>query len=275
MKDKIGLVLGGGGARGLAYIGVMKALEENNINFDFIAGTSVGSLFGAAIAYGISSKEIYDIIKDMTIKDIRTNVIPLMPSKTDGIARVCRKIFQKQKPTFSDLKIPFCAVAADIRNGEEYDMIKGDLISALCASCAVPGVFLFVERDGTLLADGGIVNNIPASVARNFSCNKVISVDVNSTRGGGTDSDGYFDMLLASINIMMKSNSTKGYLDSDLMIQPDLKKFRSSKLTNLDDLIEEGYRATIYKMPDIKRMFGEKQKLVVNKISRKQIVYKV
>lgn len=274
MKQKIGLVLGGGGARGVAYIGMMKAFEENNITFDFIAGTSVGSLIGAAMAYGIKSDEVYEVVKNTSTKDIVPNLIPIIPNKIDGLAKVCKKVFKKDDITFSDLKIPFCAVATDLRKGEEYDIIKGDLITALCASCSVPGIFMSVPFDDTLLADGGLVNNIPSSVAKNFNCDKIISVDLNSKRGEGTDSNNYIEILLASIRIMMKSNSQKGYLDADLMIQPDLKRFKSTKLKQIDEMITEGYNATIRKMPEIKQIFGEKQKVINNKINKKNFNYK-
>ena len=275
MKSKVGLVLGGGGARGVAYIGMLKAFEENHITFDFIAGTSVGSIVGACIAYGVSSKRAYDIVKDLTNKDILSNPLPLMPSKVDGIAKLCKRLFEKDEINFDDLKIPFCAVATDLRRGEEYDIIKGDLIKAVCASCSVPGVFMPVSFDNTLLADGGLVNNIPSSVAKNFNCDKIIAVDLNSKRGEGTDSNNYFEILLASIRIMMKSNSQKGYVDADLMIQPDLKRFKSTKLKQIDEMIMEGYNATIRKMPEIKQLLGEKQKFIVGKTCKKNINYKI
>lgn len=275
MKDKIGLVLGGGGARGAAYIGVLKALEENNIKFDFIVGTSIGSVAGAALAYGVSSTELFDIAKTLSTKDIKPNLIPFMPSSTDGIAKMCERIFKDKSITFEDLKTTFCAVATDLRTGEEYDIIKGDLIPAICASCGVPGIFYPVTYDNTLLADGGLVNNIPSSVAKKFGCTKIVAVDLHSKRGEGTDSDKFFDLLLASIKIMMKSNSQKGYLDSDIMIQPDLAKFNVAKIENIEDMIKEGYLATIRKMPEIKRIFGEKLEVIDNKSDKNQIKYKI
>lgn len=275
MKDKFGLVLGGGGARGIAYIGVFKALEENNINFDFVAGTSVGSIAGAAYAFGLKSSDMYNIVKTLNTKDIRPNVIPFMPSKTDGIAKLCANIFGKEDISFSDLKIPFCAVCTDLKTGEEYDIIKGNLIKALCASCSAPGVFLAVPYEDTILADGGITNNIPSSVAKKFNCTKIVSIDLHSKRGEGTNSEGFFDLLLASIQIMMKANSEKGYYDADIMVQPDLKRFKVTKIQDIDEIIAEGYNATIRKMPEIKRLFGDRQKVIATKIDKNQINYKM
>lgn len=275
MKDKIGLVLGGGGARGVAYIGMLKAFEENNITFDFICGTSVGSILGACIANGATSQELYDIVKTINTKDIVPNIIPLIPNKFEGLKKVLKRHFKNANPTFDDLKTPFCAVATDLRSGEEYDIIKGDLLSALCASSSVPGIFTPVPYDGTLLADGGLVNNIPSSVAKKFSCNKIIAVDVNSKRGEGTDSNNYFEIMLATIRIMMKSNSQKGYLDADIMIQPDLKRFKSTKLQNIDEMIMEGYNATIRSMPKIKQLLGYSQRLTPTRTNNKNINYKI
>lgn len=275
MKEKIGLVLGGGGARGLAYLGVIKAFQENDIKFDFITGTSVGSIAGAAMAFDLKYEDLYNHAKSLTTKDIKPSIIPFIPSTTDGIAKFCTKIFGRENVDFADAKIPFCAVATDIRSGEEYNIIRGNVISAICASSSVPGVFLAVPYDDTLLADGGLVNNIPSSVAKKFNCTKIIAVDLHSKRGEGTDSDRFFDILLASIQIMMKSNSEKGYLDADLMIQPDLARFKVTKIQDIDDMIEEGYRATMRKIPEIKRLFGMEQEINSHKIYKNQIQYKM
>ncbi len=254
---RVALVLGGGATRGLAHIGVIKALEENNISFDYVAGTSVGSLVGAFYAAGLTSDEMIKIAKGLKVKDIRSSIIPLVPSKTDGIKNLI--INNLGDIDISQLKRHFCAVAVDIRSGNEIDFTSGNLANIVAGSCSVPGVFQPVKYGDYLLHDGGLANNIPSNVPKIvFDCDKVVAIDVNSTRGQGTESDKFFDTLLASMRIMMKSNSLKGYLNGDIVIQPDLKRFKSTKLDYVDEMIMEGYNAAIFEMDSIKNLINGK-----------------
>ncbi|MBE5736700.1 MAG: hypothetical protein E7356_05070 [Clostridiales bacterium] len=254
---KIGLAFGGGGARGFSYIGVIRALEEAGIKFDYIAGTSIGSIFGAMLAYGVDSDRLEKIATSIKVKDIRTSKIPLMPSSSDAIEKII--IDTVGDIDISDLKTPYCAVAVDMLTGNEVNITKGRLCKALAGSCAVPALFQPVEFEDKLLFDGGLQNNIPADVLRKLGCDAVVSVDINSTRGHGAKSTKYFDLLIASVDIMMKSNSIKGYMNSDLIIKPDLKRFRASKTDGMYEMIEEGYRATIEKIPEIMALFKRKK----------------
>lgn len=254
---RVALVLGGGATRGLAHIGVIKALEENNISFDYVAGTSVGSLVGAFYAAGLTSDEMIKIAKGLKVKDIRSSIIPLVPSKTDGMKNLI--INNLGDIDISQLKRHFCAVAVDIRSGNEIDFTSGNLANIVAGSCSVPGVFQPVKYGDYLLHDGGLANNIPSNVPKIvFDCDKVVAIDVNSTRGQGTESDKFFDTLLASMRIMMKSNSLKGYLNGDIVIQPDLKRFKSTKLDFVDEMIMEGYNAAIFEMDSIKNLINGK-----------------
>lgn len=255
-KTKVGLALGGGGARGFAHIGVLKALQEHGIHVDFVAGTSAGAIVGALYASGLSIDKMIEISNSFTLKDIKTSKIPLIPNKTEALAEVIRKTLGDIE--FKDLTMPFCAVAVDIKSGSEVHITKGNLAAAVSGSCAVPGFFTPVEFENYRLFDGGLLNNIPSNVPKLFGCDVVIAVDINSTRGQGTTSTKYFDQLISSIAIMMKSNSLKGYLNADIMIQPDLKRFKSTKIIDVNDSIEEGYKATIFKMDEIKQLLGVK-----------------
>ncbi len=255
---KIGLALGGGGARGFALIGAIKAFEENEIHFDYIAGTSIGSVIGALFDFGLSSEEMISIAKSLKIRDIRKSMIPLVPSNTDGIENIIKNIVGDIE--IEDLPLPFCAVAVDMKTGNEVDITKGNLAKALAGSCAVPGVFNAVKFEDKLFFDGGLQNTIPADVLRKNGCDAVVSIDINSTRGNGTNSTKYMDLLVASIKIMMKSNAIKGYMNSDIIIKPNLKRFNASKMTGMMEMIEEGYIATQKMMPEIKELFKHKRK---------------
>lgn len=254
---KIGLALGGGGARGFSYIGVIRAFEEAGIKFDYIAGTSVGSIMGAVYANGMTSDEIESIASNLREKDIRTNKIPLMPSSTDALERLL--IDNLGDINIEDLKTPFCAVAVDMVSGNEVDITSGRLCKACAGSCAVPTVFSPVEFEDKLLFDGGLQNTIPADVLRKLGCDAVVAVDINSTRGNGTDSKKYIDLLITSVGIMMKSNAIKGYMNADIMIKPDLKRFSAKKVAGMEEMIMEGYDATMAMMPEIKELFKRKK----------------
>lgn len=254
---KIGLALGGGGARGFALIGAIRAFEEENIKFDYISGTSIGSIVGAMVSYGLTSAQMQEIATKIRVKDIRTSKIPFMPSSTEALENIL--INTVGDINIEDLKTPFCAVAVDMVSGNEVDITTGRLCKALAGSCAVPTVFSAVEFEDKVLFDGGLQNTIPADVLRKLGCDAVVSIDINSTRGNGTNSKKYIDLLMASIGVMMKSNAIKGYLNSDIMIKPDLQRFSASKTDGMLEMIEEGYKATKAMMPQIKELFRRKK----------------
>jgi len=253
----IGLCLGGGGARGFAHLGALKAFEEYGIKFDMVAGCSVGSCAGAFICAGKSFKQIYNIAKQLQVKDIKRNKVKFMPSTTEGLEELISKNI-KQK-NIEELPKKLLIVSVDAKTGKEVVFDSGSLPKAVAGSCAVPGVFYPVVYNNMTLIDGGVMNNIPADILRHMGCDLVITVDVNSTRGGGTSSDKFYDIFLASIGIMMKNNSKQGYLYSDIVIQPDMKRFRSSKLDGYEAMVEEGYNATVAVMPEILKLIKSKR----------------
>lgn len=257
-KVKIGIAFGGGGTRGFSHLGAIKAFEEFGLKFDFVAGTSAGSLAGAFYAAGYSYKEMYNVIKDLKEKDIRRNIIPFTPSKLDGLGEILVK--NLGDINIEDLKIPFAAVAVDIKSTKEICIAKGNLAKAVMGSCAVPGVFQPVVYEDMILCDGGLQNTIPADIPKYFGCDYVISVDVNKSRTYGTDSTKFVDVLSCAIRILMKSNAVRGYVNSDLIIAPETKRFKSTKTEGMEEMIEEGYKATIDIMPQIMEIFGRKKK---------------
>ena len=255
-KPKVGIAFGGGGARGMSHIGVIKAFEEFGLQFDYVAGTSVGSIIGAAYASGMHSKEMYEIAKKLKVKDIKTNKLFFMPSKTDGIEELMIECFGDIN--IEDLQKPFSAVAVDIKTTNEVCISHGNLAKAVAGSCCVPGIFQPVEFGDRLLCDGGLQNTIPANIPRYFDCDYVVAVDCNSTRTYGTDSSKILDVLGCSIRILMKSNAVKGYLCADVIVASDNKRFKSTKLDGIDEMVEQGYKNAIDLMPQIMQMFEGK-----------------
>lgn len=257
-KIKIGVAFGGGGARGFTHLGVIKAFEEFGLKFDYIAGTSAGSLAGAFYAAGFTFEQMYNAIKDIKEKDIRKNIIPFTPSKLDGVGEIVIK--NLGDINIEDLPIPFSAVAVDIKSTKEVCISKGNLAKAVMGSCAVPGVFQPVIFEDMILCDGGLQDTIPAEIPRYYGCDYVISVDVNKSRTYGTESTKLLDVLSCSIRILMKSNAVRGYLYSDLVIAPETKRFKSTRTEGMEEMIDEGYKAAIDMMPEIMKIFAQKKK---------------
>ncbi len=176
---RLGLALGGGGARGLAHVGVLRVLEREGIAVHCIAGTSVGSLVGAAYAAGLDADALLEMALHIHWKDIARPVWPRQGfiSFAHLEAYLARLLGD---PTFDDLKRPYAAVAADLRSGEQVVLRQGRGAPAVRASCSVPGIVVPAEIEGRLLVDGGIVNNLPISIARDLGAEVVVAVGLGA-----------------------------------------------------------------------------------------------
>src|SRR5437868_13949367 len=182
-RPKLGLALGSGSARGWAHVGIIRALIENAIAPDFVAGCSMGAMVGAAFAAGrIEQLEAWALSLDWR------RVVGLVDvGLRGGVFKGDRllNIYQGQfvDGPFSELSVPFAAVATDIATGQEVWLREGKVSDAVRASCAVPGLFRPVLRDGRYLIDGSVVNPIPVSLCRAMGAQVVIAVDLGSDRG--------------------------------------------------------------------------------------------
>ena len=179
-RREVGLALGSGAARGWAHIGVIRAIHEAGIKVDYVAGTSIGALVGAAFASGnIDALESFvkrlDWKGAMSLLDLGLPRSGLLDGK-----KVTASIRERVDPgDVEDLPIPFCAVATNLVDGSEVRMDKGDLVEAIRASISIAGVFTPVRKGDMLLVDGGILNPVPAGVARDMGARYVIAVDVH------------------------------------------------------------------------------------------------
>lgn len=257
-KFKVGIAFGGGGTKGFVHLGVLKAFEENGIEFDEVAGTSVGSLVASFYAFGLSSDEMYEKAKKLKVNDIRNSKVFFVPSKTEGIENFVKNTIGDAH--FDDMKRPLTVVAVDLITAKEVHITKGSVAKAVAGSCSVPSIFNPVELGEYRLADGGLQNTIPADVLRNNGCKYVISVDCNPTRGQGTKSTKLMDILFASIRIMMKSNAVKGKMYSDICIEVDTSKFKSTSLNGAEEMYQAGYDTALKLMPKIKALLNETDK---------------
>ncbi len=254
---KTGIVFSGGGVRGLAYIGVMKALKEAGIEFDMAAGTSIGSFIAAMYAADIPIEEMEQKALTIRQKDFHNSKFFILPSKTDAFERIIADTLKGYN--FENLKKPLCVVAVDVKTGKEEHIREGDLVKAIAGSCAVPGYFDPVDFGEKRLVDGGLVNNIPADALREMGADIVVSLDINPNRGFGTDSTRITDLLKASLRIMMTSNAVNGYIHSDYIIKIDLDEFSQLKITNTQELINRGYEATKKVLPNIFEVLNKEE----------------
>ena len=194
-RPKIGLALGGGGARGIAHIGILKVLEAENIPIDLLAGTSMGGIVAAPFAVGYSAQRIAgEAIRLGSINNLLKFVdwLPTNKGLLQGqavYAYLGRQLGEEM--TFEDLSRPLALTAVDLHTGREVLLDSGPVKDAVRATMAIPGIISPVELDGAKLVDGGILNNVPADVARNMGADIVIAVDVSVGRLIADPSSGF------------------------------------------------------------------------------------
>jgi NTE family protein len=277
-KLRIGLALGSGSARGWAHIGVIRALEERGIRPDFVCGTSIGALVGAAYASGELEK-----LESWVTGLAWTTVVRLMDLTWRGglirgtrLFTLFRTIFEDRK--IEELPIPYGAVATELHSGRELWLRHGNVLEAVRASCAMPGLFTPVVRDGTVLVDGGLVNPIPVSMCRAFGAELVVAVDLSWGKLGpyrrGKESDvepretpgwldrfrkgkprkateeaapipSLFNVFMTSLDIveMRVARSRLAGEPADVLITPILPDFATMDFHRAQEAIAEGQAA--------------------------------
>ncbi|MFN8254782.1 MAG: patatin-like phospholipase family protein [Bacteroidales bacterium] len=275
-RPKVGLVLSGGGAKGLAHIGVLKVLEKNNIPVDYITGTSMGSIIGSLYAIGYSATEIEKIALSMDWDEIfdgstPRNLISIEEKDLEGkyFLEVPMKKGKPVIPTglilgqrlemeiskitwsvhnvndFSKFQIPFACIATNIETGEAVVLNKGYLPDAIRASMAIPSVFSAVEIDGKLLVDGGLVRNFPVSDIKNMGADIVIGVDVASPLYKKDQLTSMLKIMEQAASFLNEQTNVKETKLVDILIKPDITGFDASSFYAADTLIENGEKAAL------------------------------
>jgi len=252
----LGLALSGGAARGIAHVGVLRALQENQIPINYVAGTSAGSLVGGAFASGMSIDEIEALGRGLRWRDIgRVTMSRLGVQSNDRLEQFVRDRLPVSR--FEDLPTPFAAVATDLKTGAAVIMRDtGDVAFAIRASCAIPGWYVPVtDSDGRQLVDGGLVAVVPASVARSLGADLVIAVDVNFE--GATflgPSQSVIGVVLQSMLVVQKTASHYQIASSDFVIRPRVGHIRWDEMGRAEELIAAGYKAGLESIPAIRAL---------------------
>jgi NTE family protein len=233
-NTRIGLALGGGAAKGIAHIGVLKALEEDQIKIHCISGTSAGALIASYYAFGRPAESILSICSALNLSKIlnftfergglfSTDAIRAMVLRDLGDVRI------------EDADIPLAICATDIETGEQLIFRRGNLADAVCASMAVPGLFVPVEIDGRTLVDGGLVENVPISPLEIMGAGITVAVDLSHV-SRYPKVENTFDVITNAINIGIDFNTRKQLKKADIPLMLDLSGY---SLTNNADRIEE------------------------------------
>ncbi|MBI5632786.1 MAG: patatin-like phospholipase family protein [Nitrospirae bacterium] len=288
-RPKIGLVLGGGGAKGAAHIGVLKVLEEQKIPVDYIAGTSMGAIVGALYASGLSASELEKVVTTIDWKDVfsgdparqdidfrrkredYTILSGLALGVKDGKLVMPKGLIKDQKvnvlfemlmlhtsdvKNFDKLPVPFRAVAADLETGEMVVLKDGSLADAARASMSVPGAFPPIELGGRFLIDGGMVRNVPVDIVRQMGADIIICVDVGKPLLTRKDLGGPVSIMNQMLDIMIRQNveeQIRTLGPKDVYIKPTLGKLDSGDFDKAAEIAAIGEKAAREKIDSLKK----------------------
>lgn len=262
-EKKIGLALGGGGARGLAHIGVAKVLAENKIKLHSISGTSMGALIGACLAVGIDALELEKRVLAMRKRDM----VKLLDISHPALSLVSgQKIINFIKEVlndaeFSDTLLPFAAVATDLASGKEVIIDKGKLVLAVQASIAVPGIFPPVKVGEQYLIDGGLVNPTPVDLCFKQGADAVIGVDLIAKRPRTIEKLNMLNVLMQSYEIIRTQSikyKSEQNLQKIVIISPDTGgALDSFRFADMQKIIAHGESEAKKMLPEIKKLISE------------------
>ena len=237
----------------MAHVGVLRALLENDIQIDCVAGTSAGSIVAGALAAGMPLEDIEEFGRKLRWRDIgRVTMSRLGVQSNERLEQYLRARLPVTK--FEELRMPFAAVATDLATGAAVVLKdEGDVPFAIRASCTIPGWYVPVlDQQGRQLVDGGLVAVIPSTVTRALGADIVIAVDVNSEGATFiTPSSSVIGVLLQSMMVVQKTASSYQLGMSDLVISPKVGHIRWDEMGRADELMEAGYKAGLESIPKI------------------------
>jgi NTE family protein len=284
-KKKTALVLGGGGVKGVAHLGVLKYLEQNGYSdYDFIVGTSSGAIFGALFLSSSDVNEAYSRLSEVLTKlDTKKGLINITKNKSTFLANLKEKLYLAksllrisiideaplreflvallgEKPQYSDLKLPLYVVATDLISGKDVVFSRGDLIPPLMASSAIPGAFPPIRYKNYLLIDGGRTQKLASGIASKLGAQKILGVDV----GGHFLLKHRFNtstqVIIRSEEITSKMLHIQNCRAVDLLIKPDFKKMKWHEFFRYKQAFEIGYREALKNKRELERFFKYRRK---------------
>jgi len=248
----VGLALGGGFARGLSHIGVLKVLEEEKIPINFIAGTSVGALIGAVYASGARPEEMAEIAARVRFRDFaRWTVSRLGFASNDRMAGMLKRWLKVK--TFEELRVPLAVIATDFMTGEPVVFRSGDLIGPVRASCAYPGMFLPVNLNGRLLVDGMLAYSVPTTPLREMGAERVLAVYLKAHWANSAAPRSVFDVIGQCFSIAQSKMCSLWQADADVVLEPEVQGFGYDSFDRAPALVRAGEEATRRALPRIRQ----------------------
>lgn len=289
MALKVALVLGGGGARGFAHLGVLDVFCKEKVHFDFIVGCSMGAVIGAGYAWhqnvtalkklaedSVRSEDLQEIERFFSEQPQNSNRIifekfETMIKKINFFARIRKKwLFESQNIRntlqkiipedlkFSDLKIPFACVGVDILTGERIIFREGNVLDAVLASSSIPGIFPPVKQGRRFIVDGGIISQLPVEEAKILGADYVIAVDVGVSILSQELQDG-IDILLQCNRIMSRWLTVRSKKSADFVIHPEVDEINWHQFSRFDFCIEKGEQEAKGKISELKKSLRKKK----------------
>jgi NTE family protein len=253
-EPKIGLALGSGGARGFAHIGVLKVFQEEKIPVHIISGSSMGALVGALYGAGHDMEQLYKLSSAFQRKFFLDWIVPKMGFIAGRKIKDFIRLFTHGK-RIEDLTIQLAIIATDIQAAEKVIFTEGPIAEAVRASIAIPGIFTPEKVNGRLLVDGGVIDRVPVSVAKEMGADIVIGVDVASVKKNAEITT-IFDVIMQSIDILQLEIIESRTLASDVMIRPSVDSYNSRAFTHIPDIIAAGERAAREQVDIINQMIS-------------------
>ena len=255
-RPRVGVALSGGSARGIAHIGVLKALIENEIPIDCISGTSAGAIVAAVYAFDVPLDALIEKAKKLSwysISGFPNLKLGLVPN--NALEKIIEEFVGSAD--ISKARIPLAIVATDIESGEKVVFRKGKVALAARASACLPGLFVPVEVDGRKLVDGGVTENLPLEPLLEMGAD--ISIGVHVTRWHSRKKvNNILDVVSNAIDILADYQKDIPGRFVDVVIEPDLGAYSSSDFKKADEMVDIGYRAAVRKIPEIRRLLEEK-----------------
>ncbi len=249
-RAKVGVALGGGFARGIAHIGVLRVLEQNQIPVDFIAGTSVGALVAATYASGTPLTEMEGQGAETRFRDFgRWTVSRMGMASNERLEDYLHKFTRARY--FHELKLPLCIVATDLISGESVHFTDGEIGPALRASCAYPGLFLPVEYRNHILVDGFLTETVPAEALRQLGADIVISVHLEPGLLHGKPRN-TIEVISRSFSIIQMAATQRWRAATDILIEPDVHHVLWDEFAKTPQLVAAGGTAARAALPKIK-----------------------
>lgn len=238
---KVGLALGAGAARGLAHLGVLRALERHRIPIEFIAGSSMGALIGCLYSCGLSVDFLVKFANELEAKSWLDLCMPRTGLISGKKVEALLKLLTRDRE-FAELDRPFAAVATDIERGEPVVLSQGKVAAAVRASISIPVVFKPVTIGGRLLVDGGVVDQVPVATVKAMGADYVIAVDVNR-HVAFQPVNNIFDVMFQTLDIMEKKILRTSLLGADLLIRPEVGHVGLAHFHRVEELVAAGESA--------------------------------